>query len=88
MASKSHAESALRKFAPGATLVDNSGPLHYDILLEAPPGHSWGGDMHAFVIHEFNSGNKSDYWRRVIEDIQASLDPAELCGENCVYWSN
>ncbi len=86
MGNKSQAIAELEKHTGGATLIDNSSPNCYDVELEAPRGYSWGGDMHSFVVNEFNSGDKSIFWDGVIEDIHNALDDAAACGGDCEYW--
>jgi len=95
MGSRQQAVSALKKHCQEAVLEDESSAGHYDVQLEAPRGYHWEGDVHSRPVHWFDSGNKSDFWDFVIEEI-ADLPPPRKCDDQdcegvrafgeCEYW--
>ena len=95
MATKAQAIRALQGHCPAATLIDTNPPEGHQVLIEAPEGHHWEGDVHCFYAPYWYNGGKADYWDMVIEFIgelpagvacnDSDCEFIADCGE-CEYW--
>ncbi len=84
MATKKQAQQAVSK--RGGMLFDECTAGHYEVTIEAPIGHSWGGDIHARRVHWHDCGNKPDFWQEVIAEC-AGLDEPVRCASDCEWWA-
>ena len=97
MGTKAKALAALQAKSPGATLIDDSGPGHYAVQLEAPKGCHWDGAEHCRAVGWFAGDNKGEFWDEVLYEIELLPLPRECNDEDCEgiadfgtceYWEN
>lgn len=79
--SKSKVLKAVKRI--GGCLIDNSSPQYYDVEIESPAGCRWD-DCHRRVVSWRACGNKSDFWREVLIEVDQLV--AVKCCDSCEYW--
>jgi len=89
MSTKQKAIKALEAISATATLEDTSSDYYFDVEIEAPKDFVWSGAEIHCLTHSWNKmpGEKSEFWKEVIELIKNELgEPVKCCELSCNEW--